>query len=89
MGQNTNKCSIFVRTLIVEQSVESQLADRRPYPAHRGWEVVSEIKLEATSAYRGGPDTLLARLVRESQRDGWFFPLTGSRGVESCRPFTL
>lgn len=66
-----DKCAILVRTSTVEQSVESQLTDLRPYAAHRGWEVVSEIRLEGTSAYRGGMDAILARLVRESQRDGW------------------
>ena len=62
-----NKCTIFVRTSTAEQSVESQLADLRPYAVHRGWEVVSEIRLEGTSAYRGGMDAVLARLVREGQ----------------------
>ncbi len=63
-------CAIFVRISTAEQSVESQFVDLRPYAAHRGWEVISEIRLEGTSAYRGGMDALLARLVRESQRDG-------------------
>lgn len=67
----TKRCAIFVRTSTAEQSVESQLADLRPYAAHRDWEVVSEIRLEGASAYRGGMDTLLAHLVHESQRDGW------------------
>ncbi len=65
-----DKCAIFVRTSTAEQSVESQLADLRPYAVQRGWEVVSEIHIEGASAYRGGMDALLARLVRESQRDG-------------------
>ena len=67
----TDRCAIFVRTSTAEQSADSQLADLRPYATHRGWQVVSEIKLEGTSAYRGGMDALLARLVRESKRDGW------------------
>ena len=67
----TERCAIFVRTSTAEQSTESQLADLRPYAAGRGWEVVSEIRLEGASAYRGGMDALLARLVRESIRDGW------------------
>ena len=67
----SGRCAIFVRTSTAEQSVETQLADLRPYAARRGWEVVSEIRLEGTSAYRGGMDALLARLIRESQRDGW------------------
>ena len=73
-----NKCAIFVRTSTAEQLVESQLADLRSYAAHRGWKVVNEIRLEGTSAYRGGMDALLARLVRESQRDGWSILLVHS-----------
>ena len=67
----TGRCAIFVRTSTAEQSAESHLADLRPNADRRGWEVVSEIRLEGTSAYRGGMDALLARLVRESKRDGW------------------
>lgn len=67
----TDRCAIFARTSTAEQSVDSQLADLRPYAAQRGWEIVSEICLEGTSAYRGGMDALLARLVRESHRDSW------------------
>ena len=66
-----DKCAIFVRTSTAEQSADSQLADLRPYAARRGWEVVSEIKLEGTSAYRGGMNALLARLVRQSHQEGW------------------
>ena len=73
-----DKFAIFVRTSTAEQSVESQFADLRPYAAHRGWDVVSEIKLEGASAYRGGMDALLARLVRESKRDGWTILLVHS-----------
>ena len=65
------KCAIFVRTSTAEQPADSQLADLRPYAARRGWEVVSEIKLEGTSAYRGGMDALLSRLVHQSKQEGW------------------
>ena len=65
------RCAIFTRTSTNEQSVDSQLSDLRPYAERRGWDVVSEICLEGASAYRGGMDALLARLVRESRRDGW------------------
>ena len=81
----TERCAVFVRTSTAEQSVESQLADLRPYAVRRGWEVVSEIKLEGASAYRGGMDALLARLVRESKRDGWSILLIHSLGRLSRR----
>ena len=71
-------CAILVRTSTAEQSVESQLADLRPYAAQRGWDVVTEIRLEGRSAYRGGMDAVLARLARQSRQEGWSILLVHS-----------
>lgn len=72
------RCAILVRTSTAEQSVESQLADLRPYAEQRGWEVVTEVQLEGTSAYRGGMDAVLARLARQSRQEGWSILLVHS-----------
>lgn len=61
------RAAVYVRVSTEDQSVENQLAAIREYAERRQFNVVA-VYQEAESAWRGGRQHELARLMRDAQR---------------------
>jgi len=61
------RAAVYVRVSTEDQSVENQLAAIREYAERRDFNIVS-VYQEAESAWRGGRQRELARLMRDAQR---------------------